>query len=330
MANSQQLKIKQKFLFRCGRRWLQQILWCTASPLVALGPLMVLSTLMALVPIAANASTDGTLDQYPGAELVDKKTDDTITSRRIILGPLKKIKNVLEPKSYQYLTGTHSASTYYIANERRVKNVVAFYRAQLQTSHEILFSCEGRDCGSSNYWANTVFETPILYGPEQYQSYTIAKALDANSYLTIYVGQRGTKKIYVQLEAIVGQQDPETAAPASAIDYLNRQGRYVISGDSFVLNESDLVEIKEFMDSNLQFELAIVVHDVLQIGEIVSDAIRRTERRSESIGAVMAGAGIDSDRLQSFGIGPLAPSASHSASRIELLVLNQALKPNAK
>lgn len=262
------------------------------------------------------------LEPYPGAEVVESRIDEKIKSRIIILGALKKINNILQPKFFEYVSGTQSSTTYYIPVERRIDKIVEFYRDQLSSSARILFKCEGRGCGSSNYWANTVFTTPLLYGPEQYQNYSIARDLATNDYIAIYVGQRGTKKIYVHVQVTSTVENQSKITKGSLADSLESHGKFVIPTRDFLL-ESDLIaDIVEFMRLNEQLKLTLVSHDTLQKGESVEDGMRRTLRHSESVRSRLVDAGIGKERIQAFGVGPLSPLDEGQASRLELLVID--------
>lgn len=261
------------------------------------------------------------LEPYPGSQVVNATDDGLVASRRIILGALKKINNVLEPKFYEYISGTQSSTTYYVPGERRVDRVVEFYRDQLAKSTRVLFRCEGRSCGSSNYWANTVFKTPLLYGPEQYQNYMIARDLDTNAYIAIYVGQRGTKKIYIQVQITNSTKEGSRFIEGSLIDALQTRGRFVIKTEDFLLEGELIREVAEFLKNNRESRLTLVAHGSLEKGESTEDGLRRTLRLANSVRSELVAAGIGKDRLQAYGVGPLSPLGSEQNSRLELLLI---------
>lgn len=284
------------------------------------GPLLA-AFLLCVFPLVCLPAIN--IEPYPGAEVVKSTRDEKVVSRRIILGPLKKINNILEPKFFEYVTGTRSSTIYYIPDARRVGRIVEFYRDQFDQSAQVLFRCEGRNCGSSNYWANTIFKSPILYGPEQYQNYIIAKDLATNAYISIYVGQRGTKKIYVHVQITDGAETSSAFTKGSLSAALKTRGRYVITTEDFILKSSLIAEIADFMKVNRQSKLTLVSHDSLQKGEFVEDGLKRTLRLSDSVRSTLVAAGISKDRLQAFGVGPLSPLDAGHNSRLELLVIRR-------
>ena len=282
---------------------------------------LVLALLVCTLPGLCLATEN--LELFPGAELVESRADEKIENRIIILGALKKINNELQPKFFEYVSGTQTSNTYYIPTERRIDKLVEFYLDQLSGSARILFKCEGRGCGSSNYWANTVFTTPLLYGPEQYQNYIIARDLATDDYIAIYVGQRGTKKIYVHVQITSTVEKQSRLAKGTLFESLDSHGRFVIQTRNFVL-EGDLVaDLVEFMKSNESSKLLLVSHDSLQKSESIEDGMQRTLRFAESVRSALVDAGISKERIQAFGVGPLSPLEGGRDSRLEFLLVDE-------
>ena len=276
--------------------------------------------LLTFLPVAPAAAD---LDVYPGAEVVKSNTDPKVITRKIFLGSLEKINNILEPESVEFVSGSRQSTTYYIPNERRVDKVAEFYKDQLNKSARILFECAGRDCGSSNYWANTVFQTRILYGPEQYQNYLVGKTTDRGDYVSIYIGQRGTRKIYVHVETTITALESPIADDVAISTALKLQGRYVISLAEGDTNIDSIVEaVAKSMNNNRRIRLTLVAHDNLQDGESVKQGQQRTLRLSESVRSALVSAGIAEDRLSAYGVGPLSPLDNKFSPRLELLVIH--------
>jgi hypothetical protein len=149
---------------------------------------------------------DEPLGLFPSSELVEHKTTDS-TRYLVVLGALEKVNHELIPEKSILVRGRKEASTYYLPEARRAKQVAEYFKSELLGSAEILFECQGRTCGSSSFWANEHFKRAILYGPEQYQYYLVAQRSDSpqseeGDYIVIYIGERATRKIYVQIEYI--------------------------------------------------------------------------------------------------------------------------------
>ncbi len=134
------------------------------------------------------------------AEMVEKVVEEDAAPHLIVLGSLEKVNHELKPEKSEVISGLKSAFTYYLPQARRTGDVGQFYRDQLVVLGEIVFECKGRTCGSSSSWANSILDRAIIYGPEQHQRYYVAKT--ASGYLSVYVGQRATRKIYVHIEYV--------------------------------------------------------------------------------------------------------------------------------
>lgn len=148
---------------------------------------------------------------FPASELVEQETTES-TGHLLVLGALKKVNHELQPEKLILVPGRKDASTWYLPEARRTKQVAEHFKSELVELANILFECRGRACGSSSYWANKLFDRAILYGPEQYQHYLIAQRPAPQQpisqekvegdYIVIYIGERATRKIYVHIEYI--------------------------------------------------------------------------------------------------------------------------------
>jgi hypothetical protein len=278
------------------------------------------TAILLLSTIYPNMVVASELNIYPEAELVASEENLNSANRRIILGPLKKIKNILEPKSYNNVRGELSSATYYIPDERRVDQVAKFYENQMNAVTQMLFSCQGRNCGSSNYWAGDIFQLPILYGPEQYQSYYIGLTTDKTRYIAVYVAQRGTRKIYVHVQVVRISENDDGLD--NLFGQLSNTGRVVIP-----LKNSDhdiepvVSELGSLLDREEKLHITLVVHDILKTGEMIEDSKQRTLELAELVKSRLIEAGISQDRLDAYGLGPLAPAESGDQFRLEVLVL---------
>ena len=136
------------------------------------------------------------------AELVDEVINVDVSRHLVVLGALEKVNHILEPEKSVIVQGIKSTFTYYLPEARRTLNVGKQIKPQLVQLGELVFECQGRSCGSSSNWANRILGKAILYGPEQYQHYYAVKLI--NGYLSVYVGQRATRKIYLHIEVVDG------------------------------------------------------------------------------------------------------------------------------
>ena len=112
------------------------------------------------------------LGSFPGAVLKQKSTEPE-KSHMLVLGALEKVDRELRPENYKILLATKSSYTYYLPEARQTSEVFEYYFNQLGTIGNLEFDCIGRACGSSSYWANKIFNSAVLYGPEQFQNYAV-------------------------------------------------------------------------------------------------------------------------------------------------------------
>src|SRR5690606_13309882 len=84
--------------------------------------------------------------------------------------------------------------------------IEAFTKARmdlLKQDAELLYWCEGRDCGSSSLWANEIFQRSMLYGPEASQAFLLARLpTESDALVALYGITRGNGKSYLQAEQL--------------------------------------------------------------------------------------------------------------------------------
>ncbi|MEX2488218.1 MAG: DUF4892 domain-containing protein [Pseudomonadales bacterium] len=260
------------------------------------------------------------IDPYPGSEVVEFERDEDVTSRQVILGPLKKVNNALQPEASRFVRGSRTAITYRIRGERRTSVIQQFLKEQLVDEGEILFECEGRGCGSSNDWANAIFDRAILYGPEEFQHYILARMSgDETYYVGIYIARRGTGELYTHLD-IIGTRTAEDVADVTAINAaLRSRGKYILP---WHVDEEMIVAVADALKEASTHHIAITGHDKTDAGEDVRDAMERTGERAAELRDQIISLGVDESRIESYGIGPLAPIDNRPRSRFELVLLD--------
>ncbi len=279
---------------------------------------------------------------YSGAELVQESPAAAATVHSIVLGALEKVNNELVPERTETLRGIKNSYTWYLPEARRTSDVGSFFEQQLNAFGQLLFQCKGRDCGSSSSWANTVFNRPILYGPEQHQHYYVAKTADGIGFLAVYVGQRATRKIYLHIEFVAagtgaGGEEPSAVLnkePLAVPDKksissndvlvaLMSSGRYVFTPSSDDEYPPELVRIVAEALSGSSLAVVLVVHDQLREEESLDAAVSRSWHQAETLVAAIRADTAEAIQIDARGLGPLAPSAIHGTRRIELVMPRQ-------
>lgn len=120
-------------------------------------------------------------------------------------GPISRISDKLRYEREVVALGQLTALTYELPRSHSAEEAFAAAREALQAqAAELLYWCVGRECGSSNLWANAVFANATLYGPDEQQSYALLRlaAPRQDSLLALYSITRGSKRAYLHVELL--------------------------------------------------------------------------------------------------------------------------------
>lgn len=143
------------------------------------------------------------LARYPQAEIVDYR-QAPVSERIYPLDSIRRISGKLRMASQVSAAGQLTVVTYQLPDTH--SGIEAFTQSRhavLDGGAELLFWCEGRECGSSSLWANAVFGKARLYGPEGQQAYLLARLPQAgDSLLALYGVTRGNGRSYLHVEQL--------------------------------------------------------------------------------------------------------------------------------
>lgn len=271
------------------------------------------------------------LDRFPDSEIAEIEFDEDI-NYRLVLSSLQRIRGLVSPELSERLRGDVTKILYEVSNEFNGQDVYDFFRQQLQDrSYLELFTCAGRECGSSNYWANDIFGNRILYGPERNQFYMAMRTgldTESASHLALYIITRGNRRLYAYLE-IVEVDGAETRIdlvnPTSLATLLEDQGFIILSGIEFENDlalsvDSDLSAIVNMLQANPSFRIYLVAH--LSEGDEFAALIERSQQRANMLRELLITRGIEGNRIVARGVGPLAPSCNVAActDRVEIVL----------
>ena len=130
----------------------------------------------------------------------------SVTTRYMLpLGAIRKVNGVIGAENSLQLRGRLQRSTWELASDYDTNNVHQEIVQQLQTNGaKLLFTCQGRACGSSNQWANNILKQAILYGIDREQVYAalIFEIGTVSHYYVIYASRRGNRKVYLHVDVI--------------------------------------------------------------------------------------------------------------------------------
>ncbi len=289
----------------------------------------------------------GLLSGYPYSEIVERDLQRDI-NHRIVLGSLERIRGEVIPEDSERLRGDVTRITYEVSQEFSGEDAHRFFQEQLDSrNYELLFECQGRGCGSSNYWANDIFRNRILYGPESNQYYMAFRAnpgLENDPYFSVYIITRVNRRIYAYVEIVEpgGTQEAEqvaavavpvpvivttgTGAGENLLQRLREQGSVIVPALEFQANDrlavaANIEPIVATLNADQSLMVYLVAH-LTEDGQTLEVLMRRSAARATALRQALLAAGIEARRIQAAGVGPLAPNcvAGNCAERIELVL----------
>ncbi|WP_437880583.1 DUF4892 domain-containing protein [Pseudomonas sp. LRF_L74] len=177
-------------------------------------------SLLALA-VSAFAESSGSLDALPAPErstLSDSREVPNL-ERRYPQSSIQRISGQVRMDASVLVAGHLRALTYRLAEEHSPVDVAHAARKRLQEQGaQLLYWCEGRDCGASNLWANAVFDNATLYGPEERQVYLLLRLAPPNqdSLLALYGITRGNRRSYLHAEQLDAKAPLTDVLPTAA------------------------------------------------------------------------------------------------------------------
>jgi hypothetical protein len=258
------------------------------------------------------------IEHHPGLESVEASRASDIGVHRLITGRVKRMAGDVQPEASEFVRGRKFLETFSIPAAHSTASLVEFYRQQLSLRGQILFECDGRGCGPSNYWSNQVFERPRLYGPLEYQHYMLARVEgEAADYVMLYFSQRGTGSRYLHVESISGVNESFAADTRLIASMLRLQRRFV-----FDVEPTNLAAVRDVINEHPEFSLAVVAHAGTDIEESYDVSVARTQKYAQEVKDLLTEMGADTRNVRAVGAGPIAPVERAQSDRLELVKLN--------
>ncbi|MDM8349891.1 DUF4892 domain-containing protein [Pseudomonas sp. sp1636] len=168
------------------------------------------------------------LARFPGSQIVS--FSEVAEQERIYpQGAIRRISGRLRYEREVTAQGALTSLTYELPRTHAADEVFTAAREALQAQDaELLYWCQGRECGSSSLWANAVFDNRILYGSDDQQAYVLMRLAEPrqDSLLVLYSITRGNKRAYLHAELLaanapLGEVLP---TPATLLRQLNDGG----------------------------------------------------------------------------------------------------------
>jgi outer membrane protein OmpA-like peptidoglycan-associated protein len=263
------------------------------------------------------------IDRFPGSVIVDFRQDPS-TVYNLALGRMQRAAGRVAASQSERFQGHLRRITYEIPDGFTASEVYDHFRAQLLTpGQRELFACQGRGCGSSNFWANDVFNNRILYGPETSQYYLAStyraerQGGEVTGYAALYVVTRANRRMYAHLDLLelsaaraAEQQAAIFSTPEAMLSRLEQDSAVVVPGLSFdendhLIADEGLALLVAVLRREPMMQVYIVGHS--QGDAPLAELVSRSERRAQAVVQRLIDAGITASRLEAQGVGPLAP-----------------------
>jgi hypothetical protein len=284
-----------------------------------------------VTPILSSLRDHPVLNKFPDSTIIDQEFSEEV-NYQFVLGSLQRTVGQVEPENSERLRGSLTKITYEISQEFSGADVYQFFQEQIaERGYEEGYSCEGRECGSSNYWANDIFKNRILYGPERNQYYIAVTAETGSlskSHVALYIITRGNRKVYAYLEIVdVGErvEMPVVLRPQVALGLFRTNQSLALSGlrftnDQLMTEQSDLSMAVQLLQMAPELSVYVVAH--LREDVPLAVLLQRSLGRAQSVVSRLIELGIEEGRLNPQGAGPLAPQCDQSncSDRVELVI----------
>ena len=271
------------------------------------------------------------MPRFPDSEMTSLEFVED-TNYRLILSSLQRTRGLVSSENSEMLRGDITKIIYEVASEFSGQDVFEYFKKEAsERNYKILFSCSGRECGSSNYWANDIFGNRVLYGPERNQYYSVFDAATEGreDFVAMYIITRGNRRVYVYFEFI------EPGGTQSRIDIFDsdrllselQAERSVVlkniefENDLSLTRDSDISYLISLLEKNPSLKFYLVAH-LYQEGVKSDELIARSHQRANVLLQLLLGNGIDREQIEAYGAGPFAPNcgAERCTDRVELVM----------
>ncbi len=299
----------------------------------ALAVMLLILTTVAVAQPAGRALGDHPLvDRFPDSTLDEIEVAED-ANYRLVLGNLKRNRGNVVAEDSLRLRGDVTKLTYQVSQEFSGAEVYQFFRQQMrEKNYSELFSCSGRACGSSDYWANDIFSNRILYGPVGNQYYLAMRTDDSAgppAHISLYIITRANRRIYAYLEIVEERVSRGVVSGASPelLETLNARGAVslptiVFAADNVLGDNANLLPAVELIQSNPELQFYLVVH--LDGEGTLEELLARSTSRAQFLKQQLVDLGVNGERLVARGVGPLAPGCEIAIAdcedRVELVL----------
>lgn len=272
------------------------------------------AVLLILLTLPASAVTlpalpDG-LEVFSLAK-ADRYRTSKVSDYRLILGSVIKIDRQIRTDLDVRLKGELQQHTWEIPRNHSPQEGFIDLRDQLvKKGAQLLYQCEGRECGASNIWANNLFSYSTLYGRDDSQIY-LAAQLNGNHY-AIYAVRRGNQRVYLHVDLLKGDSEADQAWFLP----LESQG-YGVLPNWPQAPELAVEQLADWMQQH-PGAVRIVIH---QAGTDTQISYKQSLKLASALRENLINKGIEPQRIDAQGVGNLVPSVLGAREQVAVVIL---------
>lgn len=207
--------------------------------------------------------------QTPDFAQLSSQTKHSESNYRLVISSLKRQNAQTFGEKERRLKGELWRRQWLAIKGYNLDEIQGFFLNQIGDA-PILYQCQNLDCGSSQFWANEVFEQPPLLGRDNHQRYFAAlKKGNPNQFYIFYAAKRHTGKIRFQLDILKSTENLNSQAVSSQslMSELAKgsgwlTGFYTTAHSGLDLDKSQaLIDALNRLTTNIKQRLYLVVHD---------------------------------------------------------------------
>ncbi len=297
--------------------------------MMPLKPFSLIALLFVFTPVQASETEIG-LPPFPQGT-IERSTEVENEDVRVFTSTVREVGGELRASDEIRRDLSGIRRNIGVGRNYTVSELETHYRAMLnEREATILFSCDGRSCGSSNVWANRVFGESRLYGRDDQQAYIVSAWLDTQNRIqlnTLYLVQRGNRQVYAYEQAF---RLPE-GERLSGVDLDERRvfGPVIIRWEdpdspSMRAGSEDYRRVTDLASDHEGGTLYLIGFSHLEKGSL-DEVMSQTESAVSILKGVLSDRGISSDRMKSKVVGPLVQTseAGRIGRRIEVMLVQE-------
>ncbi|MCY3884928.1 MAG: DUF4892 domain-containing protein [Gammaproteobacteria bacterium] len=266
------------------------------------------------------------LEAAPRSSVVGTYSSEVVGPYDFIVAPVDRIRRDVSYERVIRVDGRVQYETYEISGDMSRNDAMDWYRKALTSAGgDVVFECEGRDCGRASIWGSSIFRQRVLSAVDSKQQYLAGALATENQteLFSIYVVERGNRRVYAHVVQVSVDGEVDLGTNQDFAETLARHGQISVEGvvpdRNGILSQKALDELKRLANDLKSFteDIYVVCH---VYGSRSPDLLlEQSKSCAESAAEAM---GYDTGiEVIPFGAGPLAPlQGGIPQSRVEVVI----------